>query len=183
MTVLLIFVLGGVAAIGIVLLLQNRTVADLGFEHDGDPEDVDSDEMLLRETRILEVAECIFSIDDWNCITLRAPQLKKSFLRSRTRLALQWLRRVNLYTRKAQEAYIKLSRISTHTEPFLEFRMAVKYFYFVWTWRISYLLILCFGPFRARRACMKLADSTGSLRRIWENILARQYQSIPNRVN
>jgi hypothetical protein len=109
------------------------------------------------------LGERIFSVTDLNFIEREAPLLRSKLLKERRTTALIWVREMRRVAQELMRAHSAAARLDASARPVQELKLAAMYLAYLAWCRIAELLIICRGPFAARRAIIPLISATEQL--------------------
>jgi hypothetical protein len=98
-----------------------------------------------------EIGSRISDQRDLDYITGTAPQLVKSFVKDRSRLARMWVRENRLHLNQLHRLHRLIARASDSLSVAFEFRVALTFLLLQLLLRTADILVAFTGPFRARR--------------------------------
>jgi hypothetical protein len=159
MIYLITFVLIGVIFIALLLLwvFLSESPSNLGEAN------VDSFllEDLHRPDRVL--IDRLFDRADWDWLSKETtPQVARTLLRDRTRLAIAWLHYTQRQAAQLMKLHRRMVRGNVELKPCLEIKLAMNYLAFLLLCSLLHVVILARGPLRAAkmaRYAFRVADT------------------------
>lgn len=121
-----------------------------------------------------DLCERIFGQRDWDFVSREtSSEIRRTFQRERTVLAIAWLRRTRLQVSQVMRAHVAVARRSDDLQPVTELRIALSY---------SLFLILCnsligwiwlYSPVRARKVVGQTLQLAAQMRATFVQLMAR----------
>ncbi|MCU1243818.1 MAG: hypothetical protein JWO71_4544 [Candidatus Acidoferrum typicum] len=116
----------------------------------------------------------IFSLEDAEFVARSAtPDVTRSFLNERKKLALHWFRRTRKQLAALMDLHLRLAGYTYDPSPGFELRLTAKYLTFVAVSNIVLLLVWLLGPFKATRSISYAIRVAGSLCTTFSVLLER----------
>jgi len=105
----------------------------------------------------------IFSLEDAEFVAHSGtPDVTRSFLKERKKLALQWFRGTRKQVAQLMDLHLRLAGYTHDPSPGFELRLTAKYLIFVAVSNIVLLLVWVLGPFKATRSISYAIRAAGS---------------------
>lgn len=105
----------------------------------------------------------IFSVEDAEFVAhFGTPDVTRSFLNERKKLALHWFRRTRKQVAQLMDLHLRLAGYTHDPSPEFELRLTAKYLIFVAVSDIILSLVWLLGPFKATRGISYAIRAAGS---------------------